>query len=302
MAQTVTNVKIEPMQVWYGVDTAQVVTVTTRPDVSSDLQNDYFFLYHPSASYYVWYNVGGAGVDPAPAGTWTGIMIAISANATAAAVASATQTAVDALANFIATVSGNIVTITNSVVGYASEPHEGVGTGFSFGVSTAGNSEAEVGFCDGEIEVTVEEDLVDVTAHQTGTNVLSQIRTGKTVEAAITLKETTLAQLKKMFVNAGGSFTPVGANGSSVFGWGLGKDFQQTYAQASKLRFHPQVLPSGDKSRDITFHKAYPMLEGITFSGEDILTLPVNFKVYPDTSLNGAVELFVVGDGSQTLT
>lgn len=302
MAQTVTNIKIEPMQVWYGVDTAQVVSITTRADVSSDLQNDYFFIYTPSGGYYVWYNVGGSGVDPAPAGSWTGIVVAISANASQNAVASATQAAIDADAAFVATVSGNVVTVTNASMGYASEAHEGVGTGFAFAVVTAGQSEAEVGFCDGEIEMTVEEDLVDVTAHQLGTNVLGQIRTGKTVEAAIALKETSLAQLKKMFVNAGGSFTPVGASGTSVFGWGLGKDFQNTYSQASKLRFHPQALPSGDKTRDITMHKAYPMLEGITFSGEDILTLPVTFKVYPNTSLKGAVSYFAVGDGSQTLT
>lgn len=300
----IANVKIEPMNVTWGEDVAQVSTVTTRADVSSDLQNDYFYLYSAlnAVKNYVWFNVGGAGVDPAPAGA-TGVMVAISANATAAAVAVAVQGAVDALADYVATVSSNVVTITNAAVGYASAPHEGVGTNFTFAVTVLGDSAADVGCIDGDIEWSMTPDLVDVTCHQHGTNVRSHIITGKQVELTMTFKESTISQLRKAFVmGAGGSFTPAGAAGTEVFGLGQYLDFTQTYAKAKKLVMHPVVLGSGDKSRDVTFHKVWPMLDALTFSGENIFNIPLTFKVYQDESKHDRVEYFAIGDGSQTLT
>lgn len=302
MARTVQNIAIEPMTVTFGTDVAQVATVTTRADVASDLQNKYFYLYSPTVKYHVWFNVASGGVDPNPGGS-TAIAVAISSGATASAVASAVQSAVDALAAFVASVNQNVVTITNAVVGYAPGPHEGVGTSFSFAVSTMGNTAAEVGYVDGSVELSMSEDLVDVTAEQTGSNVLSQIRTGKQVELKISLKETSKAQLKAAFVAGGmGSFTPAGASGTEVVGYGTYQDFTQTLVQANKLVLHPIKLAASDKSGDYTFHKAYPIIESLAFSGEEILMLPLTFKCYPDLTLNDRVEFFAYGDGSQTLT
>ena len=295
----VTKVKIEPMVVTFGEDVAQISTVTTRADVSGDLNNDYFFLYEPDGTkYHVWFDVDSGGADPDPGGS-TAVEVDISADDTAGTIATAIASQVDGLAAFSASAVGNVITITNADNGYAPGPHEGVGTSFTFAVTTQGDEAADVGYVDGDIEISHSEDKVDITAHETGTNVLSQIRTGKQVELTVNLKETTISQIRRMMVLPGGAYTPAGAGGTELFGFGSHKDFTQTITHAKKLVMHPKVLGASDKSRDYTFWKAYPQIDAETFSGENIFVVPVVFKVYPDTSKNETVQYFAIGDSSQ---
>lgn len=64
---------------------------------------------------------------------------------------------------------------------------------------------SDFGYTDGDIEITPEEQGVEITAHQEGTNVLDMIRTGKTVELSVTLKETATSRLRQMLEVGGGS-------------------------------------------------------------------------------------------------
>lgn len=299
---TVANIQIDPQTVTWGTDTAQISTVTTIADTAGSLNNDYFFLYEPDGTgHYFWFDVSSGGSDPALAG-FTAHEVDITTGDTANAVATALQAVVNAVDGFGAAVSTNVVTITNADTGYAQGPHDG-NSGFTFAISTEGNSAASIGFTDGDIEISQPEDLVDVPAHEVGTNVLTQIRTGKQVQVTINFKETSKAQLTKLLRKAGGaSFTPTGASGTELTGIGTYKDFTQTLTQADKLVLHPVKLSSSDNSRDWTFHLAYPILDSITFSGENVLTIPVTFKCYPKTTLNDRVEYYAYGDGSQTLT
>lgn len=73
------------------VETPEVTNITAVDDVAGSLNSKYFTFNKTSGAFYVWYNVSGGGVDPAPGGT--GIPVAIATNATAAQVASATITA-----------------------------------------------------------------------------------------------------------------------------------------------------------------------------------------------------------------
>lgn len=300
------NVRIEPCNVTFGDDAAQVATVTTVADVSSSLNNCYFLLYSASnaAQYYVHFNVGGAGSDPSLSGM-TAIAVAIAANATANDVASAVQAAVDAVGAFGASVSSNVVTITNAANGYASGPYDGgsgVATGFTFAVTTNGDAAADAGYTDGAISVSIAPDLHDIVATQTGTNVLGQIMTGKQVEITVNFQETSGAQMRKLLTRSGDSFTPAGAASSEVVGFGTSKDFEQTYGYAAKLVLHPTALGASDKSRDYTFWKAYPILSEIPFDGENRQIIPVTFKIYPDMSKTEEIRFFARGDGTQTLT
>ena len=300
---TVTNIKMEPCNVIFGEDTAQVQTITTVADTAGSLNDTYFFITDSETTptnYYVWFNINAGGTDPSLAG-YTGVEVTAATGATAEAIATATASALDALGGFGAAATSNVVTVTHASTGYAPEAYDN-DSGFAFAVTTQGDSEADVGFIEGDIELTVSEDMVDITTHQTGTNVLSQFRTGKQVEASITLKETTPNQLRRFFTKAGGAFTPEGSDSSEVFGWGTFRDFSQTYTQAAQLTFHPTALGTADKSRDMTFFKAYPMLESLTFSGETNLMLPVTFKCYPFQTNNDRVEYFAYGDATQTLT
>lgn len=291
---SVSNVKIEPMSVTWGDDIPQVVKVTTVADVTSSLQNKYFFLYSPTTKYHVWFNVATLGVDPAPAGS-TAITVAISADATDAAVATAVQTAVDAHASFAATVSGNKVTITNTANGYASASHEG-NAGFAHELVTQGFSAYEVGCIDGDIELSFAEDLAEITCHDSGTSIVGHLVTGKTVTVTLSFKETNKENLKKLLVQSGGSYTPIGASSTEVSGMGTGKLFKNTYSTAMKVVLHPKRLPTGDLTENWTFWKAYAQLESLVFSGENIMTVPVTFNCYPDTTKHAAIQYFAYGD------
>jgi len=298
---SVTNVKIKPHNAIWGENVYQVQKITTRADVAKDLNNDYFVAYTPSnVKHYFWFNVNSEGVDPAIAGA-TAHEVVVATGATADAVAVALEAVIDAVSGFDCTVSSNVITVTNSDYGYASFMHEGVGTSFTFELVTLGNTSADVGYIDGDIEVTMAEDLVDVTAHQTGTNVLGQIRTGKQIEVVLNFKETNAANLKKVLTSSiAASFMPNSGTASELIGVGFNKDFTNTMDSAAKLVLHPISKATGDHSEDVTFFYAYPMLENLTFSGENIATIPVTFKIYPKLANDNKANYFVIGDSTQT--
>lgn len=158
-------------------------------------------------------------------------------------------------------------------------------------------SASALGFTEGDIEITWVEDIVDVTAHQEGTNVLSGIRTGKRAEISLTLKETNRALVKYMMEQSGQSITASGG-ASAVVGWGSGRDFTQTLTQAAKLTLHPVTKAANDYSEDITFWKAYPKPDSFVFSGENPSTLTIEFLIYPDTSKADQARLGVIGNAT----
>ncbi len=153
-----------------------------------------------------------------------------------------------------------------------------------------------LGLTDGDIEISMVEDAVDVTAHQEGTNVLTTIRTGKSCEVSIAIKETQTGNVRFLMKQSGHEDTPSGATGNTVVAWGGHKDFTQTLSQAGKLIFHPAAAASGTRTEDWAFWKAYPMPESFSFSGENPSILNVTFKVFPDTSKDKHFRLFVIGD------
>lgn len=301
---TVANVKIEPMNVTWGDDAAQVATITCVADVADSLDGKYFFIYTAlnAIKYHVWFNTSvGSATDPAPGGS-TALVVALTTGATAGAVATAVAAALDGLAGFVATASGAVVTCTNASVGYATKPHEGVGSGFTFDLTTEGDSAVDIGFVEGNIEMKIEEKKKEIMSEQTGENVLSHIRTGVSLDVTLSFQETTIAQMRKLLTKGGSAITPAGAGGTEVVGYGSDKQFTQTILNAQKLVLHPTVLGSGDKTRDFTFWKAYPQLEKLNFSGNDKHVVPVNFMIYPDYSKTAQVRFFAKGDGTQTLT
>jgi len=156
----------------------------------------------------------------------------------------------------------------------------------------------DIGYIDGNIEVSMEETLVDITSHQTGSQVLGHIRAGKNVSVTLSMKESDLATLKKMITASGDSVTP--SAGTEVFGWGYSKQFLPTYADAKALILHP-IHMGAAKTEDVTFWKAYPQLESLTFSGEETQVIPVTFQVYMDETKDEAINIFCIGDSSQDL-
>lgn len=121
--------------------TAQVLTLTAVADVASSLNNTYFLLSSSTVNYYVWYNVGGAGVDPALVGK-TGIQVAIAINATAIAVSIATAAAINALVGIFTCPVPATATfvVTNTVSGAPFAVPTAGTSGFTLVITNAGNN------------------------------------------------------------------------------------------------------------------------------------------------------------------
>jgi hypothetical protein len=98
--------------------------------------------------------------------------------------------------------------------------------------------------------------------------------------------------------NSGFTLTVTQTGTTALTGWGKSKDFTGMLSQAAKLILHPTRLSGTDKTEDINFWKAYPMLDSITASGENPRTVSVTWKVFPDSSKADAIRLYAIGDGS----
>ena len=113
----------------YDTDTLPFPKDEVTTGAASNLSGgEYFSISSSTTDYYVWYDIDGASSDPAISGR-TGIEVDISAGDTAEAVAAATQAAIDAQADFDASVSGAAVTIASN--GEAIEATDG-NTQFGF--------------------------------------------------------------------------------------------------------------------------------------------------------------------------
>lgn len=307
----VENIKVEAMKVFYGLNTKQKEKITIRAGVvKADLAGAYFHSYAVLAGAIVkhvfWFNVTGSDVAPSIAdATLHEVDISDPGIDTVQEIAAELQSVIDGLTTvYSATVVNNVITVDHEVVGYAPSMHDAknplLATDFGFEILVQGDTEDELGCIEGDIEVSFEESFIDVTCHAEGTTPVAQLKNGvSSVEVTMNLEETTKEKLKKMFVKSGGSFIP--DNGSEVFGMGTFKNFENMFKYATKLRLHPVRLLDGDPSEDYTFHKAIPNLTGLTFSGENVFTLPITFKVYPAEGVDSRVNYFSIGDGSQSL-
>lgn len=301
----VENIQMEPMDVYIGTDQAQVQKITCVADVASSLNNKYFFFYDSAgAKHYAWFNVAAAGVNPAIAG-YTANVVAISAGASASAVATALAAVLTAVTNFDSTSSGNVVTLTATTNGYATLAHDAQAsagkTNFAFELTTVGDLYEKIGLLDGDIEVSgLSREPVDITAHQTGTSTIGQIFSGfGNPELAVVLKEVTTANIKKLVRYAGGSYLPVGGSNELVGSGSLGQFKGPQYA---KVVLHPVRLDTADKTADYCFWKCSVDLDSVSFSGENLLSLPATIRAFNDESKPKAISTWVRGDWSQSLS
>lgn len=118
----------------------QLFIKNTAGSPPQTLNNRYFLINSAENAnqYYVWYNVNGAGTNPAVPGK-TGIMVAISSGYSANQVAAATKTALDTTNKFITNISGDTLDVSNQLVG-ASDPAKENDTGFVIFVQRFGEA------------------------------------------------------------------------------------------------------------------------------------------------------------------
>lgn len=116
---------------YYRGTKSQVVNVTCVNDVNGSLNNRYFVVYsgRDNRGFYVWFNVGGSGVDPQLSGM-IGVEVPIQQNETAQVVAKAVQITLS-MSQFrdffqaTADTGGNTVKITATKMGLARSPEVG---------------------------------------------------------------------------------------------------------------------------------------------------------------------------------
>jgi hypothetical protein len=295
----IANVQVRPMLVYLGKDKAQIQNITCVADVTNSLNNKYFlFKDAAGAKHYAWFNTG-AGVDPAPAGGWTGHEVTITTNDTASSVATDLAAILTAVTGFDATASGAVVTLTHTVIGYA-EPAYDFNTGFAFKVATLGWTKQSAGCLQGDIEISgFEQTKVEITCHASGTTVKDERITGYSKPTlSFTLQETDKASLQKIMVMYGMPvFTPVGADKEAVFGYGPANVGGAN--PKIEVVFHPVDKDSSDKSEDWTFWTAELSLDTFTFSGENVSTIPATFNIYPDETKPKGIQFFMVGDAAK---
>lgn len=298
MANQVANIKIEPCNVLWEIE--EKWKVSCLPDVASSLHLQWFKIFKPNGTWkHVWYKVGGSGSDPAPSGSAGGIEVDLTANDLDTTVATATAAAITTDAGWKATASGADVTITCLTTGQTNSFVDGSATtGFTFTQLQDGGS-LDLGYLDGDIEVTFEESVNDVTAHQTGTTILASLRQGLVNEISLTMKEISdLVKVKELLLGtAGATYTPSG--GTEVMGWGTESLGANTIVKARRLVLHP-VSQGVAKTKDMCFWKSYALPDTLTISGENPKTLGLTFKVYRDDSKPEAVNQFIFGDWSQS--
>lgn len=123
----------------YDINTGLYLKNTAGINPQS-LNSKYFFINSAlnANQYYVWYNVGGAGVNPSIVGK-TGLMVSIPIGSSAETVAQNTKTALDSTTKFITNIDKDTLVITNVLIGATTSAQE-QNTGFLVFVQKLGEN------------------------------------------------------------------------------------------------------------------------------------------------------------------
>lgn len=132
---------------------AEQSKVETIADVAGNLDGKYFYVNHPSGNYYFWLNADAGGNDPGPITGRTGVAVPYASDDDADTIAEALRVAADALGDFSASRSGNVVTIVNSVGGSVEDANDFGLTGFTIYASVQGQDEITQ---DAQVVITAE--------------------------------------------------------------------------------------------------------------------------------------------------
>ena len=298
---SVSNIVIEPADLAWGSQHR----VRYNTVVGTSLGGKYFKFSTPTYKGYVWYNTG-ASVDPAPAGYDEIAEVAILVGDSAAQIATKTAAAINAVDStklLHAAATSNCLLVEAKAMGAVVEAAAAGDSTFEVILQREG-SLLQMGYTDGNIEIGTELGLFDVTAHQTGTELLGQLVTGSTVgPITAVLKETVAARLKEFIEVYGEAYTPVvGTSPTEVSGWGAlagSKQFSNIANLGRKLVLHPTKNDASDLSGDIAFWNTFPNLTQLLISGEENRSVTVDFSVFLDESRVNEVSKFVYGDHTQ---
>lgn len=291
MASSANNIIISPMNLFWRIEANHVITAVA--DVADSLDGKYFTL---MGTHYVWFD-GVAAADPAPAGL-TAIPVAYTTGDSAATLAGLIATAIDGDAAFSATASGAEVNVVAAAVGEVSDSAD-VDSGVSIEICRRGKN-FDLGLIEGEPSLNTEIDVLDVNAQQLGTVPATSIIRGSSVSSEITLLETPKSSLEVFYKIYGGSMTAAETGGTAVFGMGTNAIGNNLLVDAARLEMIPVNTISSELSYNVNIMLSAPVPGTLLFSGENVRSLVVTFKGYPDTTKDSRVNTVLIGDPTQT--
>jgi hypothetical protein len=294
MSSSSNNIKINPVNVYWQIEATEKWDFSEA--TAAGFGGKYMKFYLPDGTgYYAWGDENNTDTDPAVA-SHTAIAIEYAAGATPTAIATAFQTAVDALAGFIATRDGTEVTVKRVDVGECTVADEGTTTDVTLTIIRKGK-DFDLGLLQGDIEPNFEAANLTITAHQYGQTPLASLSQGfSDLSVETVLLETDKAKLKELYKIYGGTVTP--GSGTEIFGAGsavLGKNMLQ---EAARLVLKP--VNATDDTGNFNIALAIPVPSSMSFSGENPSVLNVTWQGFIDRELNSAINAVSIGDIFQT--
>lgn len=304
MACNTQRFKLDIRNILLGKDTKQNVCISTVAGTSLSAKYWVFHAANTNAKYYVWYNTG-ASSDPAIPSA-TGVEVAVLVGDSAAQIATKTAAELVGLTTVVdsAAVDGNHISLILKTAGPAYVARDAIAdagkTGFTFQLKQAGWAQVDLGPTAGDIVLSVEESLQDVTSPQTGDFLLAQIRRGFTGSAEFELKDVSAAQLQRLMAFVGQSFVTDDADSKVISGYGAGKLFTSKEDAATQIIFRPSnKVATADSSEDWTMPKAVLSLGELTFSAENEAVFPVTATPYLAEDMNSMANWLIYGDASK---
>jgi hypothetical protein len=274
------NIKIEPMELSYAQKPHSCVQALAN--VADSLDGTHWLLNATPSSgilYYVWYD-GAVAADPAPAGR-TAITVVVTPDLTAAQVAALTATAIDAVPDFGSRVTKGDATklvVKGSTYEPWTDPTD-VDSGFTFELEHVG-FEHFWGFTQGDLELAMDQQLLDISATQRGTEIITQIIQGMNSTLSVAFEEVTDSNLDRLVRDTTGGSCTVSA--TELIGYGFGQTGDNVLSRSARLILHPVRLASSDRSQDWTLMLAYPKMDSIVFSGESPQIINATFNAFED--------------------
>lgn len=288
-----------------GKDTKQKSCITTKADTAGSLAGKFFVVHEPvtQAKHVFWLDNGIASAPVVPgatlhpvtyvngdsAATIAGLIAAVLNGLAWVGTATATVNHVD----FDMTASGYAYTIRDALA-TASK------TGFKLFVETFGRTQADAGPTNGDITVTLEEQVSEITSPQTGDYLLGEIRRGQRITMAFELKDTSEAKVREALNYYGNTYVSDDADQAVMSGFGTSNLFKSTEDVATQVVLRtPENAEANDHSTDFTLHKAKLKLGELTLSAENEFVLPIEVIGYLDKTKFSGLNMFTYGNAAK---
>ena len=295
--------RLEAAEIVYGPTYCRSWQLTA--DSSSDTNNGYLEVNYVTFTSsglvevegYIWFNVGGAGVDPAPTGKTLIAEAAYAADSDAETRVDAIISALDALGSnpfFYYKKSGTDVLILDNAYPLAQTSESSVSANATLTVLRDGSGRV-FGRTKEAITVTSETSSFPIQSNQTGELELDRVIQGTTVQAEAAVLDVSQESKEALIGNGVGDIVDLGG-GINAVGLGESKLFQNQSDIGGRVIFHPIRLDRSDRSADFVMWNSLPLLTEYNFDGTDTQAIGVQFNATLAQEIKSEINLCVFGE------